>query len=100
ILSRVTARPCYLFAGGGTGGHLTPGLAVAAELLKQDPRLRMIFAGSDRPLEKGLVAREGDEHHVLPVESSATLRRNPFRFAWRNWNALRAARTLIESEVP
>jgi UDP-N-acetylglucosamine--N-acetylmuramyl-(pentapeptide) pyrophosphoryl-undecaprenol N-acetylglucosamine transferase len=96
----VSAGHCYLFAGGGTGGHLTPGLAVAAELRSLDPDCRVAFVGSERMLEKRLVAAEGHEHIVLPVESSATLRRNPLRFALRNWAALRNARDLIESHKP
>jgi UDP-N-acetylglucosamine--N-acetylmuramyl-(pentapeptide) pyrophosphoryl-undecaprenol N-acetylglucosamine transferase len=100
ILLRVTTRNCYLFAGGGTGGHLTPGLAVAAELLKSDGDCRIVFAGSDRALEQRLLAAAGYEHLALPVESSRTLRRNPLRFAWRNWGALRMAARLVERESP
>lgn len=96
----MTQRNCYLFAGGGTGGHLTPGLAVAAEILNDDCGARIIFVGSDRPLEKRLIAAAGYEHCVLPVESSAMLRRNPLRFAWQNWRAFRMARGLVDAERP
>jgi UDP-N-acetylglucosamine--N-acetylmuramyl-(pentapeptide) pyrophosphoryl-undecaprenol N-acetylglucosamine transferase len=96
----VNARACYFFAGGGTGGHLTPGLAVAAELRNNDPGCRIVFVGSERPLEKRLVAAEGHDHVVLSVESSATLLRRPIRFAWRNWRAYGGARSLIDSEKP
>jgi UDP-N-acetylglucosamine--N-acetylmuramyl-(pentapeptide) pyrophosphoryl-undecaprenol N-acetylglucosamine transferase len=96
----LSERTCYLFAGGGTGGHLTPGLAVAAEILKRDPASRIVFVGSDRPLEKKLIAAAGHEHHALPVESSRTLLRNPVRFAWRSWRAIRMARKLLEREAP
>ncbi|HMF13286.1 MAG TPA: undecaprenyldiphospho-muramoylpentapeptide beta-N-acetylglucosaminyltransferase [Gemmataceae bacterium] len=100
ILSGVSAGHCYLFAGGGTGGHLTPGLAVADELRNLDADCRIVFAGSERTLEKRLVGAEGHEHIVLPVESSATLPRHPVRFAVRNWTALHTARKLIESHKP
>jgi len=96
----VTKRHCYYFAGGGTGGHLTPGLAVAAELLERDHRCRIVFVGSDRPLERRLVSADGYEHRVLPVESTATLRRHPLRFALRNWRAYRMARALLETDSP
>jgi UDP-N-acetylglucosamine--N-acetylmuramyl-(pentapeptide) pyrophosphoryl-undecaprenol N-acetylglucosamine transferase len=100
ILYRVTTRDCYLFAGGGTGGHLTPGLAVAAELLKSDGGCRVVFAGSDRALEQKLIAAAGYEHHALPIESSSMFRRNLLRVVWRAWGALRIASRLIERESP
>ncbi len=96
----MTKHDCYLFAGGGTGGHLTPGLAVAAELLKADRDSQIVFAGSDRALEKRLIAAAGYAHLALPVESSRMLRRNPLRFAWRNWGAMRMATQLLERESP
>ena len=36
------------FAGGGTGGHLYPGLAVARALVRQDARVRPFFIGARR----------------------------------------------------
>ena len=94
-------QTCYLFAGGGTGGHLTPGLAVAAELRQRDPACRIVFAGTNRPLEKYLIANAGYEHVALPVESSHMLWRNPFRFAWGNYfRAYRLAQRLVDQERP
>ena len=46
-------------AGGGTGGHLYPGIAVARELLRRDPDARVSFAGTARGLETRIVPREG-----------------------------------------
>src|SRR5579863_9968032 len=100
ILWRVTKRECYFFAGGGTGGHLTPGLAVAAELLLDDHRSRIVFVGSGRALERRLVGAEGYDLRVLPVESSAILRRNPLRFAWNYWRSYRLASALLAAEKP
>lgn len=78
---------CYVLAGGGTGGHVTPGLAVAAELRRRDPRARCVFVGSTRPLERELVGSAGFDHVALPTESLAMLRRNPLKFFWNNWRA-------------
>src|SRR5579864_4478072 len=97
---RVIPRPCYVFAGGGTGGHLTPGLAVAAELLRHEHTSRIVFVGCDRPLDRRLVGADGYELRILPAESLAMLRRNPVRFAWRTWRAFRKARALIVAEKP
>ena len=41
--------PHIVFAGGGTPGHLHPGLAVAAHLLERIPDATMTFVGGARP---------------------------------------------------
>src|SRR6202162_1238330 len=48
-----------VIAGGGTGGHLYPGIAVARELLKRRPDTRISFAGTARWIEARVVPREG-----------------------------------------
>jgi UDP-N-acetylglucosamine--N-acetylmuramyl-(pentapeptide) pyrophosphoryl-undecaprenol N-acetylglucosamine transferase len=48
-----------VIAGGGTGGHLYPGVAVARELLKRQPDARISFAGTARGIEARVVPREG-----------------------------------------
>jgi len=75
-------------------------LALAAKIQERDPASRILFAGSDRPLEKTIIAGAGYEQIALPVESTRTLRRNPLRFAWRNWRAYRMANELLEREQP
>jgi UDP-N-acetylglucosamine--N-acetylmuramyl-(pentapeptide) pyrophosphoryl-undecaprenol N-acetylglucosamine transferase len=50
-----------VMAGGGTGGHLYPGIAVARELLTRRPEATVTFAGTARGLEAKLVPREGFE---------------------------------------
>jgi UDP-N-acetylglucosamine--N-acetylmuramyl-(pentapeptide) pyrophosphoryl-undecaprenol N-acetylglucosamine transferase len=48
-----------VIAGGGTGGHLYPGIAVARELLARRPEAEVSFAGTARGLESRVVPREG-----------------------------------------
>ncbi len=48
-----------LIAGGGTGGHLYPGIAVARELLRRSPDARITFAGTARGIESRVVPKEG-----------------------------------------
>jgi UDP-N-acetylglucosamine--N-acetylmuramyl-(pentapeptide) pyrophosphoryl-undecaprenol N-acetylglucosamine transferase len=48
-----------IVAGGGTGGHLFPGVAVARELQRRVPDARVSFAGPSRGLEARVVPREG-----------------------------------------
>ena len=48
-----------MIAGGGTGGHLYPGIAVARELLARRPDALISFAGTARGIEARVVPREG-----------------------------------------
>jgi UDP-N-acetylglucosamine--N-acetylmuramyl-(pentapeptide) pyrophosphoryl-undecaprenol N-acetylglucosamine transferase len=54
-----------VIAGGGTGGHLYPGIAVARELLRRRPEAVVTFAGTARGIESRVVPREGFELDVL-----------------------------------
>ena len=40
-----------LVAGGGTGGHLFPGIAVVEELRRRFPELDVLFVGTERGIE-------------------------------------------------
>ena len=94
------SRATYLFAGGGTGGHLFPGIAVARELLERTPESRVIFVGSTRAIESTIVAEQGFEHRTLSVEPLPTLKRNPWKFAWKNLRAWFAARQMLRELKP
>jgi UDP-N-acetylglucosamine--N-acetylmuramyl-(pentapeptide) pyrophosphoryl-undecaprenol N-acetylglucosamine transferase len=59
------ARVRVVIAGGGTGGHLYPGIAVARELIGRVPDAQVTFAGTARGLEATAVPREGFALDVL-----------------------------------
>ena len=70
--SAASARPLrVVIAGGGTGGHLYPGIAVARELVSRLPDAVVTFAGTTRGLEARVVPREG---FTLDVIRSAGLK--------------------------
>jgi UDP-N-acetylglucosamine--N-acetylmuramyl-(pentapeptide) pyrophosphoryl-undecaprenol N-acetylglucosamine transferase len=48
-----------LIAGGGTGGHLFPGIALAEEFTTRHPRNTVLFVGSRRGLEARVVPASG-----------------------------------------
>ena len=48
-----------VIAGGGTGGHLFPGIAVARELLARQAAAQVSFAGTARGIEARVLPREG-----------------------------------------
>ncbi len=54
-----------LFAGGGSGGHVFPALAVAEELAGRG--WRVAFAGTAGGIEEGLVGRHGWPFEALPA---------------------------------
>ena len=63
----MSSRPSLriVIAGGGTGGHLFPGLAVARELLARDASARVTFAGTTGGIEARLVPRAGFELDLI-----------------------------------
>lgn len=48
-----------VIAGGGTGGHLFPGIAVAEEFLSRDPANEVLFVGTERGVEARLLPKLG-----------------------------------------
>jgi UDP-N-acetylglucosamine--N-acetylmuramyl-(pentapeptide) pyrophosphoryl-undecaprenol N-acetylglucosamine transferase len=56
-----------VIAGGGTGGHLYPGIAIARELVARRRDAVVTFAGTSRGLESRVVPREGFELDLLRV---------------------------------
>jgi len=60
-----------LIAGGGTGGHLYPGIAVARELMTRSPGAVVTFVGTAAGIESRVVPREG---FALDVIRSAGLK--------------------------
>ena len=52
-----------LIAGGGTGGHVFPGLAIAEEFQERDRDVRILFVGTRKGQESQIIPREG-----FPIE--------------------------------
>jgi UDP-N-acetylglucosamine--N-acetylmuramyl-(pentapeptide) pyrophosphoryl-undecaprenol N-acetylglucosamine transferase len=57
-----------LVAGGGTGGHLFPGLAVVEELRRRVPDLQVMFVGSKRGLEAKVLPERGERFVALEIQ--------------------------------
>lgn len=49
----------YLFAAGGTGGHLYPAIAVAEQILLIDPNSQVMFVGTKDKIESRVVPKLG-----------------------------------------
>lgn len=62
----MTQKPLrLLIAGGGTGGHLFPAIALAQAFCDRCPRTRVLFVGTQRPFEIQQVARAGFAHVAI-----------------------------------
>jgi UDP-N-acetylglucosamine--N-acetylmuramyl-(pentapeptide) pyrophosphoryl-undecaprenol N-acetylglucosamine transferase len=57
-----------VIAGGGTGGHLFPGVAIAEEFLRRNPAHRLLFIGTERGLERKVLQGLGLPLRTIPVE--------------------------------
>ncbi len=57
-----------VIAGGGTGGHLFPALALAEEFKRRDPEVEIVFIGAHGGLEEKVVPRYGYPLRLLSVE--------------------------------
>jgi UDP-N-acetylglucosamine--N-acetylmuramyl-(pentapeptide) pyrophosphoryl-undecaprenol N-acetylglucosamine transferase len=84
------SAPRVLFAGGGTGGHLYPALALGEALRRLDPAAEVFFVGARRGVETRVLPEKGVPHALLPLE--------PIRRArpWENWRLVPSmARSLV-----
>ena len=57
-----------LIAGGGTGGHLMPALAIAAAIRAAEPGKRIVLVGAVRGVEATLLPTRDFPYHLLPAE--------------------------------
>lgn len=94
-----------MFAGGGTGGHLYPAVAMAEELVNRFPGTEVSFAGTEKGIESTEVPRLGYRLHTFRVrgfsrgKSPADLLQNAgvlTDFAGAVWSAM----SLIRRERP
>ncbi len=57
-----------MLAGGGTGGHLMPALAVAAATGEAHAGWHFVVVGAERGIEAQVLPQRGLRHHLLPLE--------------------------------
>lgn len=89
-----------LIAGGGTGGHVYPGVAVAEEVLARNPEAQVLFVGGPTGLENRILPKLG---YALETISVSRLKgggiwgrlKGLFRLPvgiWQSWRVLRRAK--------
>ena len=90
-----------LFAGGGTGGHLMPALAIADAMVAADPSIEPFFVGAQRGIEARVLPKRRWRHVLLPMEP--IYRRQWWknvRLPWSVYQTLRQLRGVLVRESP
>lgn len=57
-----------IIAGGGTGGHLFPGIAIAETFMHRQPKTRILFVSSGKKLEETVLAKTDFEKKKISIE--------------------------------
>jgi UDP-N-acetylglucosamine--N-acetylmuramyl-(pentapeptide) pyrophosphoryl-undecaprenol N-acetylglucosamine transferase len=57
----------YLFAGGGTGGHIYPAIAIAQKIRELQPNSEIIFIGTKDKIESRVVPKLGFEFKPITI---------------------------------
>lgn len=84
--------PRILFAGGGTGGHVYPAIAIADAVKRLSPGAEIEFAGTRAKMEWEAVPKAG--YRIHPITISGLHRGQP----WRNVALpLKVVKSLLES---
>lgn len=94
--------PTFLFAGGGSGGHIYPGLAIAEQLLALAPASdppRILFLVSDRAIDRQVLEKFPYPFEISPAKPLSVRPRGLIRFL-ANWGkSVRLARGIIREHT-
>ena len=66
-----------VIAGGGTGGHIYPGIAIAQELQRVDIKNQILFIGSEEGIERILIPKE--RLSIVTIKSRGMLRKLSYK---------------------
>ncbi len=79
-----------ILAGGGTGGHISPGIAIAERIAELDPRIARVFACSTRAVDARMLEHVHADFQPIEAEGLSLSPRKLLRFA-KAFHAGRAA---------
>jgi UDP-N-acetylglucosamine--N-acetylmuramyl-(pentapeptide) pyrophosphoryl-undecaprenol N-acetylglucosamine transferase len=87
-----------LFAGGGTGGHLFPAMAVAEKMQEIEPRINPIFIGTENRIESRKVPEAGYEYYSMPVEGFPGLNSRAIKWPMSFHKSYQIAKKIIKQK--
>ncbi len=86
----------YFFAGGGTGGHIYPSLAVAEQVKRIDPDARIVFLCSGREVDARILANSPFEFVPLPALGFSKRPDRFFRFLMTQYQSYEFVKQLFK----
>ena len=87
-------------AGGGTGGHLYPGVSVAEALRRLDPDIKPVFLCTTREIDRTILSATGFDFVPQPIVPPVKTIAGLVRF-WRTWRETRdMVKELLRSDPP
>lgn len=81
------AAETFVIAGGGTGGHLYPGIAIAEELAARRRGVEVVFAGAGTELERRILSAHG--YRLIAIASGGVVGKSLAGRARGVWRAVR-----------
>ncbi len=85
----------FLFAGGGSGGHVFPAVAIAESLTQVEPKARALFVCSQRPVDRAILTEANVPFTAVPARSPSLRPLAAKDFALGFWRSVRTARKLL-----
>ena len=90
-----------LIAGGGTGGHIYPAIAIAEKIKRKLPESQILFIGARQGMEKDLVPTRGFPIRLIDVKGFS--RKNPLKnldVAMTVFKSIRQVQEIIDEFKP
>jgi UDP-N-acetylglucosamine--N-acetylmuramyl-(pentapeptide) pyrophosphoryl-undecaprenol N-acetylglucosamine transferase len=70
-MTKLQSKYRFLFAGGGTGGHLFPAVAVAEQIKEMKPEAEVLFIGTKGKIEEKIVPKLGFKFKSIWIKGLA-----------------------------
>ena len=90
----------FILAGGGSGGHLYPGLAVAEALRQITPGVEVLFVCTQREIDRVVLGQSDWRYEAQPIVPLPSRPGEVWRF-WQSWRAsVRMCERLMRKRRP